>query len=246
MDKYNLDKKQAYDLRKKEVSEVIDAKGLGNQVSRVALVIDDSGSMINLYSNGTVQRVIERILPIAAKFDDNSELDCWIFGDKFARLPNVTEANYLSYAQDILKKYDAGGGTSYAPVLHDIFQRYVTTEPIDYPSYVIFITDGENGDKPLSEIAIKELSKYNIFFQFVGIGNEDFSFLKSLDTMQRRFVDNANFFALNDLNKITDKELYDRLLQEYPQWLAEARRLNIIKPKSESNSFLNMIGKFFK
>jgi uncharacterized protein with von Willebrand factor type A (vWA) domain len=246
MDKYNLDKKQAYDLRKKEVEEVAQSKGLGDEVSRVALVIDSSGSMGTLYKNGTVQKVIERILPIAAKFDDNHELDCWIFGDKFCRLPNVTEGNYVTYVDKILLTYNAGGGTAYAPVLYDVFQRYVSQEPVDYPSYVIFITDGENSDKSLAETALKELSKYNLFFQFVGIGSENFAFLKALDTMQGRMIDNANFFALNDLNKITDKELYDRLFQEYPLWIAEARRLKLIKPKAEGDGFLGFISKLFK
>jgi len=48
------------------------------------------------------------------------------------------------------------------------------------------------------------------------------------DTMDGRFIDNANFFQLNDLNKISDEELYDRLLAEFPTWLREAKIKRII------------------
>ena len=42
--------------------------------ARVALAMDYSGSMGNLFRNGSVQDVITRLLPIALKFDDNREL----------------------------------------------------------------------------------------------------------------------------------------------------------------------------
>ncbi|MGK7379234.1 VWA domain-containing protein [Planococcus sp. 1R117A] len=35
--------------------------------------------------------------------------------------------------------------------------------------------------------------------------------------MEGRFIDNANFFHLEDVNKVTDEELYDQLLDEFAQ-----------------------------
>lgn len=71
----NLSKEQSLinlDLRKKEVENIVmGIPQLSNITSRVALVLDFSGSMRNLYKNGTVQSVIERIMPIAMQFDDN-------------------------------------------------------------------------------------------------------------------------------------------------------------------------------
>lgn len=244
---YDFEKK-TYDLRKEKVEKVAKENDLKGEVSRIALVIDSSGSMGELYRNGTVQEVIKRILPIAATFDDNKELDCWIFGDKYCRLPNIMETNYLTYVSTILipNSNKAGGGTSYAPVMYDISKRYVSEEPIDYPSYVIFITDGENSDRKDAEGILKELSKRSIFFQFIGIGGGHFSFLESLDTMVGRFIDNANFFALNDLNNISDDELYQRLLTEYPLWIKEARNKNILKQKGSDDAFSNFLNNHFK
>ena len=62
------------DTRKGIVLDVVkNIPSLSNLTSRVALVLDFSGSMRNLYKNGTVQSVIERIMPIAMQFDDNGD-----------------------------------------------------------------------------------------------------------------------------------------------------------------------------
>ena len=47
--------------------------------------------------------------------------------------------------------------------------------------------------------------------------------------MSGRFIDNANFFALDDFKKVSNSELYSRLLNEFPQWLQEAKNKGIIK-----------------
>ena len=61
-----------------------------------------------------------------------------------------------------------------------------------------------------------------MFVQFVGIGKEDFPFLRKLDELPGRLIDNAGFMLVNDLDTIKDLELYDRLLNEFPQWLEKA------------------------
>ena len=43
------------------------------------------------------------------------------------------------------------------------------------------------------------------------------NFLKKLDNINDRYVDNANFFALPNIVNIQDNQLYSLLLNEYPQ-----------------------------
>ena len=66
---------------------------------------------------------------------------------------------------------------------------------------------------------MKDISKEPIFWQFVGLGNDSFDFLEKLDDMSGRYVDNADFFKIRNINKVSDKELYNQLLNEYPEWL---------------------------
>lgn len=240
----------AIDLRKEVVKQVASAKGMTGIKAQVVLVLDYSGSMDHLYKSGFVQRVIERLVPVAMQFDDNGEMELYMFQNNCIKHPkNVTALSVDGIVnREITGKYDFGG-TQYAPAIKSILEDYVpstvqekkglfgnmfggkanVTGNTSDPVYVIFVTDGDNSDKPAAEAAIKEASKYGVFFQFVGIGNASMSFLDKLDTMPDRFIDNANFFQVNDLDKIEDKDLYERLLGEFPSWINEAKSKNIIK-----------------
>ena len=219
-------------LRKESINKIcLKKKELTDLTARVAVVMDYSVSMDTLYLNGTVQSVLERLLPLALKFDDNGELETWIFESRFKRLKDININNYYDYIknEDILRKYDMGG-TNYAPVMRDVLNKYTKEDPSDtVPTLVLFLTDGDNFDKKQTEEVIKKASKYPIFWQFVGLGNSRYSFLESLDEMEGRYIDNANFFAVNNINKISDDELYSKLLNEYPSWIKEAREKNILK-----------------
>lgn len=85
------------------------------------------------------------------------------------------------------------------------------------------------------------MSKTPIFIQFVGIGNERFRFLEKLDDLDGRYVDNANFFSISDINKIQDHELYSLLLKEYPQWLQYPEVKDMISKQKKKGFF----GKLF-
>lgn len=188
--------------------------------ARVALAMDYSGSMGNLFRNGSVQNVITRLLPIALKFDDNGELESWLFSNDYDSLEPVTINNYKNYVREFMMNSRMSmGGTNYAPVLEDIVSYYKDIEPSTIPAFIIFITDGENWDTGETNKIIRELSNYNMFVQFVGIGDESFSYLKSLDNMKGRKCDNTGFIAVENMNSMTDDKLYTELLRQYKDWL---------------------------
>lgn len=193
---------------------------MSKHVARVALAMDYSGSMDELFDDGSVQRVITRLLPIALKFDDNGELESWLFSNYFERLKPVTIKNYENYVKKVMQKANLNmGGTYYAPVLSDMVTYYKDIEPSEVPAFIIFITDGDNSDRSATNEIVKELSNYNIFVQFIGIGRAKFNYLKSLDDMKGRKHDNTGFTAVEDMNKMTDEELYTEILRQYKDWL---------------------------
>ncbi|WCK57064.1 VWA domain-containing protein (plasmid) [Aneurinibacillus sp. Ricciae_BoGa-3] len=223
---------QTLSLRKETFALSLRKKSMENVIARIAVAMDKSGSMKKLYKDGTVQSVVERLLPVAVRLDDNGELDMWLFADNAKRLQSISEQDFFDYVKrEILNNpaNDFWGGTDYAPVIHDIVQKYVREEPSNVPTFVIFITDGENYDKEEAKQAIIQASHHNIFFQFIGIGDEDFNFLKTLDTMGGRYIDNANFFEIQNVNLVSDDELYDLLLNEYPSWEREAKRVGLLQ-----------------
>jgi hypothetical protein len=46
--------------------------------------------------------------------------------------------------------------------------------------------------------------------------------------MEGRTVDNANFFRMSSQKSFTDTELYNKLMTEYPSWLAAAKSKGIV------------------
>lgn len=230
-----------FNLRKEIVFNLTKTKGIENQKAQVMLCMDISGSMEEMYRSGLVQDVIERIVPIAMQFDDNGELDLYMFQsecrkhNKNVKLDNID--NFVK--REIMGTYSFGG-TQYAPPVKMIQKDVVGSsgsgflsfgnknKKIKYPAYVIFITDGENSDRSEAEEAIIESSKYGIFFQFVGIGSASFSFLKKLDDLSGRFIDNANFFQIQKIREMSDSDLYSKLLGEFPEWLKLAKQKNLI------------------
>lgn len=218
------------DLRKKLVQITLEKKKLVNVVARVGIVLDITGSMQNLYKNGTVQEVVERILAVACKFDDNATLDVWVYDTHFSRLPSVTEKDFGSYVQNhILNNNNIHkfGRNNEPPVMLDVIKKYTEEEDSNEPVFIIFINDG-GVVKPIKKVIV-DSAVQPIFWQFVGIGHSDFEVLKQLDTMEGRIVDNANFIHINDINAISDESLYDQLLNEFPLWIKEAKQKRIIR-----------------
>lgn len=240
MSTQTLDLQKTLDLRKQKVLDLRKDLGLNHQKAQVVLALDYSGSMGSLYTKGKVQELVERILPIGMAFDDNGEVDFYLFHDGSIKLPETLTVNNIpGYINSkVIGKYDMGG-TDYAPVINQIVKDFGNkkkgllglgaTEPLDYPVYVIFITDGDTSNKSGVEKAVKDASNHGIFFQFVGIGSAGFDFLQKLDTMPGRFIDNANFFEVNDLDKKSDDELYKLLLTEFPAWIHGSRAKGLIK-----------------
>ncbi|MCC9001510.1 MAG: VWA domain-containing protein [Candidatus Competibacter sp.] len=219
-------RKRIVDLSKK-ATFAANKHGIGGQRAQVVLVLDISASMNALYKTGVVQRVIERLLGLAVAFDDDGQIDLLLFGTNAYPLPPVTLDEIEGYVERvILSQYKIREATNYAPPLRLILNHYRAPQPA--PVFVIFLTDGGNADKPASAEAIRELSKQPVFVQFVGIGKEDFPFLRKLDELSGRLIDNAGFMQVNDFDTLNDLELYDRLLNEFPQWLETARMKGIL------------------
>ncbi|MBL8251778.1 MAG: VWA domain-containing protein, partial [Candidatus Competibacter sp.] len=186
-------------------------RGIGDQRAQVVLVLDISASMRELYKSGVIQRAIERILGLAAAFDDDGRIDLLLFGTKAYQLPAVTLDEIEGYVERvILARYTIREATNYAPPLRLLLEKYRAPQPD--PAFVIFITDGSNADRPATSEVIRELSSQPVFVQFVGIGQDYFPYLLKLDELPGRVIDNAGFTQINHLDAIRDDELYERLL----------------------------------
>lgn len=213
-------------------------RNLDGHAASVGLCMDVSGSMGNMFRDGTVQTVIERVLGLGLNFDDNGAIDVFAFAATSQYIGELRHDRFPGAAAWIQREEKCGGTTSYAPAIWKILEHYgyakdgkPLTEvklPAQRPVYLLFITDGGNDDKNPSKAAIEAAARFPVFFQFVGIGGAEFPFLERLDDLKGRFLDNVDFFEMNNPAQVPEAELYDKVMAEYPKWLAQAQAKNIV------------------
>ena len=203
----------------------LEKRGLDTLTFEVKLVLDVSASMTNLFQSGQVQRLVERSLALAARLDDNGEVEVTLFGTHARSGGTVLLSNIQSFVQKMRFNYD--GGTVYAPAVLEMIQQQRDAQ---HPLLVLFITDGEAGDREKATQAIRSASHLPIFFKFLALdsGNESFSFLEQLDTMPGRVVDNANFARIRGLKGMPDAQLFELLTEEIDQWLPAAKAAGVL------------------
>lgn len=231
----SLDKRRTLDLRKQAVHTVLLQKKAAGERARVVLVIDKTGSMHGVYRRKTINRVVERMVPVATQLDDDGQLEPYLYAVGFARLPDITVTNVDQWSETFLHLDGVRGGIDYGrlgghnvelPILKEVA---ASLRPGDHtPTLVLFFTDGGFGKRKEIAELMRAVSSLPAFWQFVGIGKANYGLLEQLDTLSGRAVDNAGFFALDDIDKVDDAELYRRLLSEFPDWLAAARAAGIV------------------
>jgi stress response protein SCP2/uncharacterized protein YegL len=225
--------------------------GLSEHRAKVCLVLDISGSMSALYRSGAVQAFAERILALGCRFDDDGEIDVFLFGKHVHKGAPMGLSNWSDYIDRMIKRHPLEGDTRYGAAIEAVRRHYFPDggggarnmpHKSQVPVYVMFVTDGSTSDKPLTERQIRWASREPVFWQFMGIGkgrkskakalanfaDSDFPFLEKLDELDGRLIDNADFFSVAAPDEHSDAALYDLLMTEYPQWVAQATRHGLI------------------
>ncbi|MFG3138922.1 VWA domain-containing protein [Streptomyces sp. NPDC048211] len=245
-----VDMRKRLSLRKQQIAVSLTKHGLTKLTARVILVLDASGSMSGLYTRGTVAGVTERMAAVAAQLDDDGEMQAWTFASNPARLPDLVVgelpewlALHVRVGQVSLfgrkkptKGLRPGQVDMRAVGIQNEEQKviaevraYVRDNPVPDPTLVLFFSDGGVYRNAEIEQELRAAVEEPVFWQFIGLGRSQYGVLERFDTLPGRRVDNVGFFAADDIEKVPDAELYDRLLSEFPSWLAAARQLGILR-----------------
>ncbi|QMU77868.1 VWA domain-containing protein [Streptacidiphilus sp. PB12-B1b] len=212
----------------KSAAVSLDKYGLGGHRAAVYLVLDHSGSMHRYYQDGSVQRLAEQVLALAAHLDDDGVVPTVFFGWKAHKAVEIGLDDYQGRIEREHLACGDFGTTNYAAAIEAVTKHYHKSKS-KAPAFVVFQTDGEPDSRPAAERAIRSAAKLPIFWQFVGFGNH-FEFLKQLDTMEGRAVDNAGFFPVGgNPAGMADQTLLNKLMHEYPRWLEAARAQGIVR-----------------
>ncbi|QES55767.1 stress protein [Streptomyces venezuelae] len=203
-------------------------RGVIGQRAAVYLVMDHSGSMSGFYRDGTMQQLAEQVLGLSVNLDDDGIVPLMFFSNGVDLIADLNLENYRGRIDRLHAPLD-WGGTCYAPAMRAVIDHYQATGARD-PAFVVFQTDGEPFDRKATRELLRSASVLPIFWQFVGFGSQNLRFLRSLDTLDRRTVDNAGYFAAGrQPSARSDADLYDRLMKEFPDWLVAARAAGVIR-----------------
>jgi hypothetical protein len=209
--------------------------GLDGQRAAVYLVVDYSGSMKPYYKDGSVQALADRVLGLSAHLDDDGIVPVVFFSTDVDAVTDIALADHQGRIERIVAGLGHMGKTSYHLGMDAVIDHYLDSGSKE-PALVVFQTDGGPINKLAAERYLCKAAKLPLFWQFIGFGDaksKQFEFLRKLDELavpEKRAVDNAGFFhAGSDPLKMSDAELYDRLVGEFPQWLATARERGIVQ-----------------
>ncbi len=235
------------DRRERAVSVSLEKHGGGGLRARVVLVLDASGSMTRAYRTGVVGRVVERVAAVAARLDDDDRLEAWTFATRPARLPDLVPDHLPEWVRLHVRVGEfrlrrrppvlepgqvdmarVGGSNNEAAVIAEV-RAHVRARPGRHPTLVLFLSDGGVTRNREIERELRAAVDQPIFWQFVGLGRRaGYGVLERLDTMSGRRVDNVGFFAVDDIDDVPDATLYDRMLAEFPSWVAAARAAGVL------------------
>jgi len=203
----------------------------------VRLYVDHSGSMefpnARDYSNGNVQRLVERALGYAFQLDSDGQIPVIAFDHRLWPEVVVDQSNYQGIVETRIWHADQMGGTKFSPVLQDLLdQARTTTEPI----FAIIVTDGSPSDPVEATTLVIELAKYPVQIKFLAIREVDY--LQELDDLEdrhpgARLLDNvdAKFFDGTDcpeLSQITDLQFADAMADEIDTWVRDATAKGVL------------------
>lgn len=210
--------------------------GLDGQRAAVYLVVDYSGSMKPYYQDGSVQALADRVLGLSAHLDDDGRVPVVFFSTDVDAVTDIALADHQGKVERIVAGLGHMGKTSYHLAMDAVIDHYLDSGTRE-PALVVFQTDGGPINKLAAERYLCKASRLPLFWQFVGFGDRgsrQFDFLRKLDDLPvpaKRAVDNAGFFhAGSDPRKMSDADLYDRLVGEFPTWLVAARAAGIVRP----------------
>ena len=212
---------------------------LGDLTAQVILALDFSGSMETEGQRYTpfngepseVQQLVERSLALSLSgLDDDGDIQVFFFHNGVFPPEVVNELNYRGFVDNWARRHRMGG-TDYLPCIQSI-RNFAHSNGMTAkgkpPVFVQFVTDGKTENQYRIQQELVAASGEPIFWQFMGLGYSP-QFLKQLDTMDGRVLDNVGLFDVNNSQTLSDEDFYGQTISEFfREWLPAARKAGIV------------------
>jgi len=143
----------------------------------IIVMLDGSGSMNELYRDGTVEKMLVRTLGFALNVDIDGSIPVFTYGSRTGKTIQIDASNYQD-AGKLINKVRANGSTAMTEGLQ---QAFGLAKDANKLVMIINITDGNPDDKLTMKNEVIKLSAYPIMLKNLAIA--PVPFLGDLDDM---------------------------------------------------------------
>lgn len=220
---------------KKKLQFRLEKEEMVDFTARVGFSCDASGSMRSTYSNGLMNSLMEMLLVVGLKFDDNGEMEVAAFSNHNIVLPNMTEDNFKGYVDNHIVKNrnnNFWGGTYFSPsikyFIDEWFPKDTSIKPSGFfgkffgkkeeqqsikmePAFLIVQTDGQLHDVAETYDILDKITNLPIFITFITTGCSRVS--EDILDFSRRYK-NVQSILFEDYNSINEDSLYTDLISD--------------------------------
>ena len=209
------------------LKKVLPSLNLAQCRARIVLVIEASQQTAKYFSDGSMQNLITKVLPLAMQFSNNAQLEYWLYGSRPKKMFPIGEKNYASAIPNDWGSlmWSLGENKSETTAMTEVLS---SCQPFNMPTYILFITSGNIPLNSQIEQMVVSSSQLPVFWQFLGMGNTRYGVFENIANLPGSTVSNAKFAAISGFSQNSTPELYKFLLGDFSKWRKEAAKIGII------------------
>lgn len=199
---------------------------LAEKVLALGTQLDDDGSIdLFLFDSSAAYAggvTIDNFRTVVEDYTRGRRMGSTNYADLFRTVVDTYDLN--PHRSVVVRTERIKGGLFKKDTTREVTESQLAPVYSELPTLVVFLTDGSPDNRAHAVQELTAASYAPIFWQFLSIGSESMAFLEKLDDLDDRYIDNADYKPVGDVDRLSGEKLFELLLDEYPGWVNEQRK----------------------